>query len=82
MSATEFGVRCVIVDPTSPANFYMYRVCSWCHASMGTKPCGREDHLQVTNGICPKCVKMQQEMVDALLVQQVTVPPIGGSHAK
>ena len=40
----------------SPPNIpHLTVICSWCHAELGTKPCTKEQHGQVSHSICPQC---------------------------
>lgn len=52
---TESRTDCETTSEACPPRFFMWRVCSACGGlRFGIKPCGPEDHLKKTHGLCPE----------------------------
>ena len=43
-------------------------ICSYCHKVMGTKP-GEGD----THGVCPKCLEVQNRLLEEMIKEQQNV---------
>lgn len=51
-----------------PPRFFMFCECSYCELNYNYKPCGPEDHLRKTHGICPACAEIEKSKIECLRI--------------
>jgi hypothetical protein len=55
----------LLTFPQPLLRHYMIRICQDCNSRMGETPCEPAQHLKLTHGICPDCLAMFKQRLEA-----------------